>query len=137
VLLFGRPLAPRWLRTAGLAFLVAGATAAASFHAGAEAPAPQTATVTRAELPREALATERTIRLGGPFPYGKDGSVFGNRERLLPAKPRGHWREYTVDTPNARDRGPRRIVCGGEPPTAPESCYYSDDHYTSFRRIVQ
>ncbi|MFZ5546907.1 MAG: ribonuclease domain-containing protein [Pseudomonadota bacterium] len=90
-----------------------------------------------AALPPEAQATERLIRAGGPFPYAKDGSVFGNRERLLPRKPRGFYREYTVKTPGARNRGARRIVCGGQPPTRPEACYYTDDHYASFRRIVQ
>lgn len=137
MLFFGRPLAPRRLRAAGLALLLA-AFASAPLLADARGPAPQPDTVVaRSELPREALATERAIRTGGPFPYTKDGAVFGNRERLLPARPRGYWREYTVDTPGARNRGARRIVCGGEPPTAPESCYYTDDHYTSFRRIVQ
>jgi ribonuclease T1 len=87
-------------------------------------------------LPLQARTTERLIRAGGPFPYGKDGAVFGNRERMLPARPRGHYREYTVDTPGARNRGARRIVCGGVPPTAPEVCYYTDDHYASFRRIA-
>ena len=62
--------------------------------------------------------------------------MFGNRERLLPRRPRGYWREYTVDTPGARDRGARRLVCGGEPPSAPESCYYTDDHYESFCEIL-
>ena len=90
-----------------------------------------------AELPPQGRKTYALILDGGPFPYDKDGSAFGNRERLLPARPRGHYREYTVDTPGARDRGPRRIVCGGRPPTAPEACYYTDDHYASFRRIVQ
>lgn len=90
-----------------------------------------------AALPPEAQATERLIRAGGPFPYAKDGSVFGNRERLLPRKPRGFYREYTVKTPGARNRGARRIVCGGEQPKTPEACYYTDDHYASFRRIAQ
>lgn len=88
-------------------------------------------------LPPEAQATERLIRAGGPFRHAKDGSVFGNRERLLPARPRGFYREYTVRTPGVRHRGARRIVCGGEPPTRPETCYYTDDHYASFRRIAQ
>lgn len=92
--------------------------------------------VALAELPKEAQATERLIRAGGPFPYRKDGSVFGNRERLLPLQRRGHYREYTVETPGSRDRGARRIVCGGTPPTRPEACYYTDDHYASFRRIA-
>ena len=60
--------------------------------------------------------------------------VFGNRERILPAKARGHYREYTVRTPGTKSRGARRIVCGGAPAT-PEACYYTDDHYRSFKRI--
>ncbi len=87
-------------------------------------------------LPPEARETHRLILSGGPFPYRKDGTVFGNRERLLPLKARGYYREYTVKTPGSRDRGARRIVCGGIPPTSPEACYYTADHYASFRRIV-
>lgn len=87
-------------------------------------------------LPPEAQDTHQLIRSGGPFPYRKDGSVFGNRERLLPLRERGHYREYTVRTPGSPDRGARRIVCGGKPPTSPEACYYTADHYASFRRIV-
>ncbi len=86
-------------------------------------------------LPPEAQTTHRLILAGGPFPYDKDGTVFGNRERLLPAHPRGHYREYTVRTPGARNRGARRIVCGGTPPTQPQACYYTEDHYASFRLI--
>lgn len=92
-------------------------------------------TVPLSELPRQGLDTYRLIAQGGPFPYDKDGVVFGNRERLLPGQKRGFYREYTVKTPGERDRGARRIVCGGEP-RAPEVCYYSADHYASFRRIV-
>jgi ribonuclease T1 len=94
-------------------------------------------TVALAQLPAEARRTEQLIRGGGPFPYSKDGVVFGNRERLLPREKRGHYREYTVKTPGSRDRGARRIVCGGEKPAAPEACYYTADHYASFKRIVQ
>ena len=103
----------------------------------AKGSVPEAGTVALAELPREAQATEALIRAGGPFAYSKDGSVFGNRERLLPAEARGYYREYTVKTPGARDRGARRIVCGGRQPAAPEACYYTGDHYASFRRIVQ
>ena len=92
--------------------------------------------IERAQLPAQARATEQLIRAGGPFPYQKDGIVFGNRERLLPRHERGYYREYTVRTPGSRDRGARRIVCGGMSPTDPRICYYSDDHYASFRRIV-
>jgi ribonuclease T1 len=93
--------------------------------------------VALAALPAEARTTERLIREGGPFPYAKDGAVFGNRERKLPRAARGFYREYTVATPGAHNRGARRIVCGGQRPTAPEACYYSADHYASFRLIVQ
>lgn len=94
-------------------------------------------TISAQALPAEARQVQRQIASGGPFRYAKDGSVFGNRERLLPRERRGYYREYTVRTPGARDRGARRIVCGGSQPAAPEACYYTDDHYASFRRIVQ
>ena len=100
-------------------------------------PVSTTGAVSVAELPQEAQVTERLIRAGGPFPYSKDGVVFGNRERALPKQPRGFYREYTVTTKGSRDRGARRIVCGGPAPTNPETCFYTDDHYTSFRRIVK
>ena len=89
-------------------------------------------------LPPQAQQTLALIRQGGPFPYRKDGTVFGNRERLLPQRPRGYYTEYTVPTPGSRDRGARRIVAGkgstGDPATSGEY-YYTDDHYQSFRRI--
>jgi guanyl-specific ribonuclease Sa len=81
-------------------------------------------------LPREAHDTLELIARGGPFPHRQDGSVFGNREGRLPSKPRGYYREYTVDTPGLGHRGARRIVTGGQPPTV---YYYTDDHYDSFR----
>jgi len=93
--------------------------------------------VTLAELPPEARHTRQLIAQGGPFPYQKDGTVFFNRERLLPLHPRGWYREYTVKTPGARNRGARRIVCGGQEPTRPVNCYYTADHYASFRRIIE
>ncbi len=84
------------------------------------------------KLPPEARETLALIKAGGPFPYPRDGAVFGNREGLLPKRERGHYREYTVRTPGARDRGARRIVAGrgGE-------YYYTADHYRSFRRIIE
>ena len=86
-------------------------------------------------LPVQGQDTHRLIYQGGPFPFDKDGVVFGNRERLLPMHKRGYYREYTVRTPGSRDRGARRIVCGG-PATMPDACYYSADHYANFRQIV-
>jgi len=90
--------------------------------------------VALASLPPEARDVHALILKGGPFRYDRDGVVFRNRERILPARSRGYYREYTVRTPGASNRGARRIVCGGAP-TAPEACYYTDDHYRSFRRI--
>ena len=84
------------------------------------------------ELPLEARAALELIKAGGPFPYRQDGRVFSNREKLLPAKDRGYYREYTVRTPRARDRGARRIVAGRE-----GEYYYTADHYRSFKRIIQ
>ncbi|MBB4125227.1 guanyl-specific ribonuclease Sa [Xanthomonas translucens] len=91
--------------------------------AGADATLP-------AFLPPEARTTIALIQRGGPFPHRQDGSVFGNRENRLPSRPRGYYREYTVDTPGLEHRGTRRIVTGGTPP---DVWYYSDDHYASFR----
>lgn len=96
--------------------------------------ASQAATIEAARLPREARDTLALIRRGGPYPYRQDDSTFGNRERLLPAQPRGYYREYTVVTPGSRDRGARRIVAGGQPPV---EFYYTDDHYRSFRRVTE
>ena len=83
-------------------------------------------------LPPEALTTLKLIQRGGPFPYRQDGTTFQNRERRLPARPRGHYREYTVPTPGSPDRGARRIIAGGDPP---REFYYTADHYRSFRPI--
>ena len=94
------------------------------------------ATVQASEMPRQGRETYELIRQGGPFPYDKDGAVFGNRERLLPTEKRGYYREYTVKTPGSRDRGARRIVCGG-PARVPHACFYTADHYASFRKIVE
>ena len=101
------------------------------------APATEVAgTIALADLPVQGRKTYALILEGGPFPYDKDGSVFGNREKILPANKRGYYREYTVRTPGARNRGARRIVCGGKP-QVPVACYYTGDHYSSFREIVQ
>ena len=81
-------------------------------------------------LPKEAYLTIRRIQQGGPHPYPQDDKTFFNREGHLPQKPRGYYREYTVDTPGLNHRGARRIVTGGQPPKV---WYYTDDHYNSFR----
>ena len=93
------------------------------------------ATISVAEMPAQGAQVFDLIKRGGPFQHQQDGGVFGNRERLLPAKTRGYYLEYTVATPGLKHRGTRRIVCGGAPRT-PDACYYTADHYASFRRIV-
>lgn len=88
-----------------------------------------------AELPPQGQDVYAKIVQGASFANEKDGSVFGNRERQLPAHKRGYYREYTVRTPGARNRGARRLICGGEQ-QVPDACYYTEDHYASFRKVV-
>ena len=105
-------------------------------HAKTSTEAVVTAPIALQELPKEGQETYRLILQGGPFRYEKDGVVFGNRERLLPKADRGFYREYNDRTPGVKSRGARRIVCGGEKPSLPKQCYYTQDHYASFREIV-
>ena len=134
--LLGQP--PWWqaLHKTGLVVILAGAVSLTGSVEAKGFPSEAGQTVALTTLPVEAQATHRLILAGGPFAHRKDGTVFGNRERLLPRKARGHYHEYTVRTPGARDRGARRIVCGGRPPTNPEACFYTADHYASFLRIA-
>lgn len=88
--------------------------------------------VSATQLPAEARVTLGLIRQGGPYPYPQDNTTFSNRERFLPSRLRGYYREYTVVTPGLKHRGARRIVAGGNPP---QEFFYTDDHYQSFRRI--
>jgi ribonuclease T1 len=116
-----------WFRRFLLPLLAA---AALSAVAPAREPAPPALPeIPVAQLPAEARETLALVKRGGPFAYKKDGSTFGNFEKRLPVRARGYYREYTVPTPGARDRGARRIVTGGG------EYYYTDDHYRSFRRI--
>ena len=107
---------------------------AGGVHAKATATGDVAGIISLAELPKQGAQIHALILRGGPFAHEKDGSVFGNREQLLPAHKRGYYREYTVPTPGAKNRGQRRIVCGGQA-RAPDVCYYTADHYTSFRKI--
>ena len=116
-------------------FLLAAVSMTNLVQAKGPATAEDVATVSVTELPVQGPQTYGRIRQGGPSPHEKDGVVFGNRERLLPPHQRGYYREYTVRTPGVSHRGTRRIVCGGQPKT-PDACYYTADHYASFRRIV-
>jgi len=88
--------------------------------------------VGKKQLPEEARETIALIKKGGPFPHARDGVTFGNREKILPPRERGWYREYTVKTPGSKDRGARRIVAGRD-----GTLYYTDDHYRSFKRILE
>ena len=90
------------------------------------------ATVAEASLPAEARDVIQRIDDGGTFQYRQDGVTFQNRERRLPSEPGGYYREYTVATPGAADRGARRLILGrhGE-------LYYTPDHYRSFLWVVR
>jgi ribonuclease T1 len=134
VILSGRLQRWRPLLRWGAGVGVAGLLSIGSVWAREQAPAPEN--VPAARLPVEAQTVDRAIRAGGPFAFAKDGIVFANREGLLPPHRRGFYREYTVATTSSRDRGAQRIVCGGPRPTAPLACYYTADHYASFRRIT-
>ena len=115
--------------------VIAGLVFTGSAHAKGPAPDLGISTITIAEMPKQGAQMYALIHQGGPFEYEKDGTVFGNRERLLPLHKRGYYREYTVSTPGAKNRGARRIICAGQA-KAPEICYYTADHYASFRKIV-
>lgn len=118
----------RW----ALACMLAGVFFTVPAAAQRESRPPAIGEITAAQLPKEARATLALIRKGGPFPYARDGAIFGNREKILPGQRRGYYREYTVKTPGVRSRGARRIVAGkgGE-------LYYTEDHYNHFMRIRQ
>ena len=113
-----------------LAASLFGCSASAKPSSSSTDPESGLAIVAVADLPAEAQQTLKLIDQGGPYPYSRDGVVFGNFEKILPQQARGYYHEYTVKTPGESDRGARRIVTGknGER-------YYTDDHYKSFRRI--
>ena len=121
----------------GAAFALASPAALARKAPEVGATVPGFETVSLAELPREGRTTYGRILQGGPFSSDKDGTVFGNRERILPRQARGYYREYTVRTPGAKNRGAGRRVCVGLQPRGPDACFYTVDHYNSFQQIVQ
>lgn len=121
-------LAPRTLAALALAALVAAAPPASLAQKGPATPSAAEISVT--QLPKEARETLALVKKGGPYPYAKDGVVFGNREARLPRQKRGYYREFTVKTPGERTRGARRIVTGKA-----DEFWYTDDHYATFRRI--
>ena len=120
----------KWL----LAGLVSASVAFAPALLARTVACPVGQSVTAQALPKQGVETLALIASGGPFSSKRDGITFNNRERILPKAPRGYYREYTVRTPGVKNRGARRIVCGGDQ-RAPEACYYSDDHYESFKCI--
>ena len=127
----------------GLAALAVLAASIGTIAVQARIPSPSflpgsaVASVALTGLPAHGQEVMEQIRQGGPFRYEKDGTVFGNRERQLPSQRRGYYREYTVPTPGLSHRGAKRIVCGGKQPRSPDACYFTEDHYSSFRLIVQ
>ena len=119
----------RWIVAAAFAFAAALFVSPAGARTSGVIP-----DVALNDLPPEVREVDALIRKGGPFRYDRDGIVFGNREKMLPPEPRGYYHEYTVHTPGVSSRGARRIICGG-PPRQPDACWYTSDHYRSFRRI--
>lgn len=125
--------AKRWSRLLFAALLmvaIAASLAVVALEHSRGSGSPQPPEVSLANLPPEVRQTLALIRQGGPFPYARDGTEFHNREKRLPPKPPAYYREYTVPTPGARDRGARRIVMGAQ-----GEAYYTADHYRSFMRI--
>jgi ribonuclease T1 len=122
----------RWLPTFSFVALCLAFVFGAGASCARDASTRDRSQVQITKLPREAQSTLRLIKSNGPFPYQRDGSIFGNFEGRLPKKPRGYYKEYTVPTPGARDRGARRIIAGRD-----GEYFYTNDHYSTFRRIVE
>ncbi len=106
------------------ALLVGGTVTATSANAAATA----VGSICYSDLPSQAHDTLDLIEQGGPYPYSQDGTVFQNREGVLPGQSTGYYHEYTVITPGSSTRGARRIVTGEEH----QEDYYTADHYASF-----
>ena len=135
--MFRKGAGPRWVALLALVGSLAGAWALQARESVSPSVLPGSSSVPLAQLPVQAREVMAQIEQGGPFRYEKDGTVFFNRERLLPQQERGYYREYTVPTPGLKHRGARRIVCGGRETRRPDACYYTADHYASFRLIVR
>ena len=126
-----RPWLPVWLLALLLSGWLTAGCAAPTGTSSSETGGSGLPVVTVDELPVEAQETLQLIDDGGPFPFDQDGVEFHNREALLPARPSGYYREFTVVTPGSSDRGARRIVAGDD-----GDRYYTDDHYASFREVI-
>lgn len=108
------------------------AATASTASTAAATPVSGLPTIAESALPPQARDTLALIRGGGPWPHRQDDGVFGNREGILPARPRSYYREYTVETPGSAGRGPRRIVAGAD-----GDLYWTTDHYATFRQIQE
>ncbi|MEV2209987.1 ribonuclease domain-containing protein [Streptomyces sp. NPDC050997] len=106
------------------AVLIGGTVSATSANATATA----VGSICYGDLPSQAYDTLELIEQGGPYPYSQDGSVFQNREGVLPSQSSGYYHEYTVKTPGSSTRGARRIVTGNKT----QEDYYTADHYVTF-----
>ncbi|ESU46995.1 ribonuclease [Streptomyces filamentosus] len=104
------------------------ATTSTTTHSATAFRAAAVGSICYSALPSQAHDTLDLIEQGGPFPYEQDGTVFQNREGLLPDQSTGYYHEYTVITPGSPNRGARRIVTGEQN----EEDYYTADHYASF-----
>ncbi|MFK0120313.1 ribonuclease domain-containing protein [Streptomyces sp. NPDC090994] len=110
---------------AALTALLVGGTVSATTATAAPAAV---GSICYSDLPSQAHDTLDLIEQGGPYPFTQDGTVFQNREGILPSQSTGYYHEYTVITPGSSTRGARRIVTGEEY----QEDYYTADHYASF-----
>lgn len=123
---------PRITRAGAAAALLTAVLLGGTVTAGPATAAPTAVgSICHSDLPSQAYDTLRLIEQGGPFPYRQDGSVFYNREGILPQESTGYYHEYTVKTPGVSTRGARRIVTGQDH----QEDYYTADHYASFDLI--
>ncbi len=82
-------------------------------------------------LPEGAKHTLDLINSGRRYPGFRNNIVFHNKEKQLPARPDGYYKEWTVRTKGKTGRGKSRLVSGqnGE-------LFFTMNHYKSFRWVV-
>jgi ribonuclease T1 len=120
---------PRTTRIGAAAALLSALLVGGTVTAGtADASATSVGSICYGALPSQAHDTLDLIAQGGPYPYEQDGTVFSNREGVLPSQSSGYYHEYTVKTPGSPTRGARRIVTGEQT----QEDYYTSDHYATF-----
>ncbi|MBO2446846.1 ribonuclease [Actinomadura barringtoniae] len=112
------------------AYADTGSHAGTGVHATVDAAIPP---ICESTLPSQADDTIALIDKGGPYPYPQDGTVFDNREGLLPQESSGYYHEYTVKTPGSSTRGARRIITSDD--LGHDGMYWTADHYESFSTI--